>query len=586
MGLFDDIGSAISNVANDVGRTVSNAASDVGRAVEDVARDVANAVTGASGGATIGGVIGTILLGPVGGAIGAVAGNAIAPTPLGEMVEDVVEGVGDAGSNVLAGNDMSDEMAEIIAGIRGLEESNRPKRRGELEIRRGDDDPNARTPLVAGEETPVTVNVASLRGNSNVRRISATLLVADATRVPQPEATVATVDSTANETTDTVAVTIATPRRPRNVRIRLDGGVPFWTHPTPLDEPQYPLPDFADAVNAYLDKAVFAGDGVPLRFLVHSDTPGMVGIRIDPASVDATAIHMQSWTNAVDHTMHLDRTLTIDYATVAEVPLTMVDAPATGRIALLQIMAEVDGTVGAERLVGDVTTGTSSEAATVSVEYAVAQRTTPGVALQCVGISAFLLNDAPARLYAELQSEANGAPAIGAPLARAELTLPAPSPGTGAGSWVYIAFERPGAIDATQSCWMVLRGVEGEARVALERSGAGATFGTGAVMSRGGQRWLPVAPGRAPAAMLRLVHLPGPETTSAPIELEVRRTAANGNGGATTLVRQRVDPRGAQRSVSLPLGDGVERAPLTLVVRSYARGTVRLANVTQEYAIT
>ena len=604
MGLFDDIGSTISNAANDFGRTVSNAAADVGRAVESAARDVgtavegaardvANAVTNPSAGGTIGGVVGTILLGPIGGAIGAAAGNAIAPQPLDEFIKDIGEGIANTSGQVieqipeLVGvDDMSDEMAEIIAGIRGLEESSKPKRRGAIDIGRGNDDPNARTPLVPGEETPVTVNVATLRGNSNVRRISATLLVADATSVPKPEATVATVDSTASEATDTVAVTIATPRRPRNVRIRLEAGTPFWTHPTPLVEPQYALPDFADAVNAYLDAAGLTGEGVPLRFLVHSDTPGLIGIRIDPAAVDATVIHMQSWTNAVDRTIHLDRTLPLDFATTEEIPLNPVDAPGTGRITLLQVSAEVGGTVGAERLLGEVTAGTSGESATVSAEYALAQRTTPGIALQCVGIGAYLMNAAPARIYAELQPEVNGAPGVGAPLARAEVALPAPTAARIGGGWMYIAFERPGAIEAGQSCWMVLRGIEGEARLALERAGNGATFETGAVMSRGAQRWLPVAPGRAPAAMLRLVHMPGPETGSAPLELEVRRAGANGSGGATTLARQRVDPKGTQRPVALSLGAGVERVPLTLVVRSYARGSVRLANVTQEYAIT
>ena len=600
MGLFDDIGSAISNAANDFGRTVSNAANDVGRAVEGAARDVGaavdsaardigNAFTNPSAGGTIGGVVGTILLGPIGGAIGAVAGNAVAPQPLGDLIEDIGEGISNAGEQVieqvpeLVGNDMSDEMAEIIAGIRGLEDSSKPKRRGAIDIRRGNDDPNARTPLVAGEETPVTVNVATLRGNSNVRRISATLLVADATSVPTPEPTVATVDSTASEETDTVSVTVATPRRPRNVRIRLEGGAPFWVHPTPLIEPQYALPDFSDAANAYLDAAGLSGEGVPLRFLVQSDTPGLVGIRIDPAALDATVIHMQSWTNAVDRTIHLDRTLPLDFATIEEVPLNVVEAPATGRITLLQVSAEVSGTVGAERLLGEVSAGSLGEAATVSAEYAVGQRTTPGVALTIVGVGAFLMNAAPARIYVELQPEVAGAPGMGTPLARAEVALTAPSPARAGGGWVYITFERPGIIEAGQSCWIVLRGIEGEARLALERAGSGATFETGAVMSRGAQRWLPVAPGRAPAAMLRLVHMPGPETGSAPLEIEVRRGS---NGGSTTLARQRVDPRGAQRSVALLLGAGIERAPLTLVVRSYARGTVRLANVTQEYAIT
>ena len=594
MGLFDDIGSAIGSafsdagkavegVASDIGKAVEGAASDIGKAVEGAAKDVASAVAGVSGGSAVGAVVGTILLGPIGGAIGAVAGDAIAPTPIAEVVEDVVN----AGEDVLEpAMDMSNELAEVVAGIRGLAEANKPKRREGIVIGQGENDPDARTALVPGEDTAVTVNVATLRGNSNVRHIAATLLVADATRVPAPAPTVATVDSTASEATDTVAVTIATPKRPRSVSIRLDGGTPFWTHPAPLDEPQYLLPDFAAAVNAYLDKAALSGEGVPLRFLIRSDTPGLVGIRIDPAAVDATVIYMQSWTNTLDRTTHLDRALSLDFAAVEEIPLTPVDAPATGRVSLLRVTADVGGTVGAERLLGEVSVGGSTEAATVSAEYAVAQRTTPDAPLQCVGLSAFLLTAAPARIYVELQPEVNGAPAAGPPLARAEAALPAPSPTAKGGAWSYVAFERPGAIEAGQSYWMVLRGIEGETRIALERSGAGATFGTGAVMSRGGQRWRPVAPGRAPAAMLRLVHLPGPETTSAALVLEVRRASSNGASTATTLVRQRVDPRGGASSVALALGAGVERTPLTLVLRSHARGTVSIANVTQEYAIT
>ena len=180
----------------------------------------------------------------------------------------------------------------------------------------------------------------------------------------------------------------------------------------------------------------------------------------------------------------------------------------------------------------------------------------------------------------------NGAPGAGTPLARAELVLPAPAPEVVGAGWRYIPFERPGGMTAEQSYWIVLRGSEGETKLVLERAGAGATFGTGAVMSRGGQRWRPVSPGSAPAAMLRLVHLPGPETTSAALELEVRRGSFNGDAAPTTLVRQRIDPNGGSKSVALTLGAGVERAPLTLVVRSHARGTVNLANVTQEYAIT
>jgi hypothetical protein len=595
-GAAADVGTAAANVASDVGGAVTGVAGDVGAAVEGAASTVVGAVGSGVGtvveavksapGEIIGGVIGTILLGPAGGIIGGALGGAIEEAPAAEFVATVApeaaEEVKDEVKEAVPEIHLAREIEELVKGMRGLADDAKRKRRGSIMIERGSSDPNAKVALIPGQDAPITVAVPALRRNANVHRITATLLVADAESVPPSEPTVATVDSTASEEKDTVSVTVATPLRPRNVVLKLDGGTPFWTHATALTDRAYPLPDFSAAVNDFLDRADLPDDLVSLRFLVRSDTPGLVGIVIDPASVDATLIKLEQWTNAIDRTIHLDRALTVDFAGVEEIPLGVVDAPPTGRVALLGVAVDVSGTVGAERLLGDVPASETTEFATINAEYAVAQATAPGAALQCVGVSALLAADgtAPARVYIELQADEHGTPMTSPPLARAEVALP-PSP-TGVATWVYVPFDRPGALIADKIYWVVVRGIQGSARLALEvASGA---FATGVVMNRGGQHWRAVTP-RAAAAMLRLVYLPGPETASSAVEIQVARAQGPGDNAAP-LVRRRVDARPAVQNVVLSLEPALALTPLKLVVRSHARGTVRLANVSQEYTVT
>jgi hypothetical protein len=590
-----DVGTAAGNVASDVAGAVTDVAGDVGAAVEGAASTVVGAVGSGVGtvveavesapGAVIGGVIGAILLGPAGGIIGGAVGGAIEESPAAEFVPIVAPEAAeevDEVKEVAPEIHLAREIEELVKGMRGLADDAKRKRRGSIMIERGSSDPNAKVALMPGQDTPITVAVPVLRKNANVHRITATLLVADAESVPAAEPTVATVDSTASEEKDTVSVTVATPRRPRNVVVKLDGGTPFWTHAAALTDRAYPLPDFSAAVNDFLDRADLPDDLVSLRFLVHSDTPGLVGIVIDPASVDATLIKLEQWTNAIDRTIHLDRALTVDFAGVEEIPLGVVDAPPTGRVALLGVAVDVSGTVGAERLLGDVPASETAEFATINAEYAVAQATVPGAALQCVGVSALVAADgsAPARVYVELQPNEHGTPPSSPPLARAEIALP-PSP-TGEAAWVYVPFDRPGALVADKSYWVVVRGIQGTARLALEP--ASGAFASGVVMNRGGQHWRAVTP-RAAAAMLRLVYLPGPETASAAVEIQVARAHGPGSNAAP-LVRRRIDARPAAQNVVLSLEPALALTPLKLVVRSHARGTVRLANVSQEYTVT
>ena len=570
MGFFEDVGDFVESAASDVGHAVESAASDVGHAVESAASDVAEAFSNADPEAVVGAVVGTVLLGPIGGVVGA----AVGASPVGDAIADVIEGIP---------AQLADGFAEIVGGKRGLDDAikNRTWTLGDILL--GDNDRRAVTPLKPGEETTIAVTVASLAGNSNVRRIAALLAVAAAAddELPMAEETRARVSSTGSAPA-AMSVQVDPPRRPRSVSIRLDGGAPFWTHPGPLTEGQYTIPDFSTAVNEFLDRGGVVGEGVQLRFLVRSDTAGRVGIVIDPRDVDATRIRLQTWTNELDRTLHADRSLTLDFAGTEEIPLTPVDAAASGRPLLTGVSMDLAGTLGSERVLGEISSVTSSESATVSAEYAVGQRTQPDASLSCTGVTACLHTTGEARLYVELQPDEGGVPAFGPPLAHAEHVVAA-SPG--GPEWTTIAFEKPASIAPGRAYWIVVRGIEGEARLLLERGGS--TFATPAAMSRGGQRWQPVAPGAgAPAVtMMRLVYLPGPETESAALDVQVH--PADGASRFTTpLVRQRVDVVAATKHVDLRFTAPIERAPLTLVVRSHARGTVTLTNVTQEYTVS
>jgi hypothetical protein len=565
---FSDAGKAIDSAVADTGKAFDDAGKAIGGFVSDAAATVEHAVESISPGTSIGAVIGTVLLGPVGGVVGGAIGGAVAETPAAEPIADAATPVDEAHDTT----HFDDEIEKLIAGLRGVPPEEKSKRRDNLVIEGGVNATGASIPLKPGEKTPVTVTVGTLAPNTNVHAITAALLVADATDVPKPETTVAQVDSTASEQADQVAITVATPRRPRNVTIELDGGAPFFSHPGSLTDATYAIPDFSTAVNAYLDRLQSVGEGVPLRFLVKSDTPGLVGITIDESTIRSTRVKMQTWTNEMDSTIHLDRALTVALADEQTIPLGPVQPPPNLRASLVTLSFDLSGTMGPERLLGDVSVEPVSEYATVSADYAVAQATAPGPAIACVGISARLLADGPARIYVELQPDDNGAPATGAPLARADLELKA----TGAGEtgWTYIPFGTPGRILANATVWILLRGVQGSVRLALEA--AGRTFAMPASVSRASQGWQPL--GERLAATLRLVYLPEAENSSAALEVIVA-----GRAGAT-LVRRRVEARASTQNVSLSLNDA-DAVPLTLVVHAHARGTVSLANIVQEYAL-
>jgi hypothetical protein len=594
-----DFGQTVSGAAEGFVETVTGAAQDVAKAGETIIQEVAKvgetvvhelakagetvvqeageaAVALAGVGTGVAGPIAEIIVGARDAAEGAPGGDApveAEPTPAGPAAQSPAD---DALKRLTELFDKEFERQRKLA-------EQRPYRRAEFFVEPGENAAGASIPLKPGEETEVTVTVDTLRPNAKVREITAVLLVADATSVPPPEPTVAEVNRSSEEEPEQVAVKVQTPRRPRNVAIRLAGGNVFWTHATPLTDDEYLITDFSAAVNAYLDAVNVEGVVVPLRFLVRSDTPGRVGIVISPAAIRASLLKTQTWTNDLDGTIHVDRGLTLDYGTVEEVALGPVEVrPADGRATLLSVSFDVSGTVGAERMLGAVSGSPSREFASISTDYAVAQRFTASADLRSVGVTALLLAEQAARVYVELQRDAGGAPEVAPPLAGAELALAATPPGVW--RWSYAAFERPASMTAGGAYWVVLRAVQGTAHVALEPTGL--AFDTGAVVNRGGALWRGVAgPGNGPSAMLRVVF--APDARNELSALEVRLALANGGtGAALPLARRRVEPRGAAQTIALSLPMALAATPLKLVVHSHARGTVTLANVTQEYSVT
>jgi len=420
------------------------------------------------------------------------------------------------------------------------------------------------TPLKAGEETPVNVVLRDLPPNADVKTFAATLQVGEATETPPPQTSSVKITQGAGpETALSVKTDAAT--RPRNVSIRLDQGEPFWNFGDTLAKDSYDLPDFAQQVNAYLDKVKPDADGITLKFLVKSDTAG--GVKISVTSKTLTRMQTQSWPNELDQTIRIDRNLQLEFGQRHELPL---DALQSGG-ALATIRMDVGGTFGAERMLGTVQPHTGHDFATLSNDYALAQGFVLDKAVKAVGVNGAFIPDGDAELYIELQPDANGAPAADAPLAKSNLTLKASA--EGAESWVYAEFAAPADLTAGTPYWIVVKGVHGNVRLGVEVDAE--TYLRHLVVNRSGKLWKPFD--RAVAqyvSRVRVVYLPEPDNQSAAIRV-----------GINESLWQSADPGAAPSNVSFALSgtDAAKVQPAVVVIESQARGALTLANVTQEY---
>lgn len=417
-------------------------------------------------------------------------------------------------------------------------------------------------PLKAGEETPVLVIVPDLPRNANVELITAELQVSDAMSSPPPDkASVKIRQGTGSETALTV-ITDA-PTRPRNVSIRLDQGEPLWNFGGSLVKDSYDVPNFAQQLNAFLDKVKPNADGsVTLNFLVKSDTVGAVKIRI--AEKRLSRLQTQTWPNELDQTLRVDRNLQLEFGQRHELPLDAIQ----GQPALTAIRMDVGGTFGAERMLGPAQEHAGHDFATISSDYAVAQGLVLDKAMKAVGISGAFVADGEAELYVELQPDANGAPAADAPLAKSNLTLRASA--SAATPWVYAAFAAPADLSADTSYWIVVKGVRGNVRLGVDTDEE--SYLRHVVVNRSGKLWKRFDHSATPyVSLVRLVYLPETDNQSAAVRVGVNESLWQG-----------VDPGPTPTSMAFALG-GAGISAAAIVIESQARGALTLANVTQEY---
>jgi hypothetical protein len=442
----------------------------------------------------------------------------------------------------------------------------------------------ATVPVKAGQETAVPVAVPGLPANADVHKLTAKLQVGR--------------DGSAEQTATASVEEVNGPKRTfkigadaqpglRNVQVRLQGGAPIWNHAGAVPADEYQLPDFAQQVNAYLEQAKIKDDTV-LQFLVKSDVDGSVAIKVDPVdpSSDFTLLQTQSWKNDLDSTFRIDRNLTMEFNSIEKLPLDSI----AGNITRSAVSLEAKGQFGPERLLGEVESWDGRENATVSPDYSVAQlielnSDVVKKSVQAAGIVVYIESGAAAEVYVELQQDASGVPASGAPMAKSNVSYKPPDKGAKQ-QWTLASFEQQAALQLSTPYWVVVKAVRGNVRLGLRAQIPAdqkpVVLRPITMINRGGDHWVAMAPDASSdsprstvAALTGVIYRPEPDNQTAAIQLTIETSASE----------QHVEPGSQPKPVVLDL-KGDKRQQATLVVRSHAHGMLTVANLVQEYTVT
>jgi hypothetical protein len=434
--------------------------------------------------------------------------------------------------------------------------------------------------LKPGEETAVAVSLPGVPLNADIKKLNAQIEIRAGS---DSEKSSLKQTSTVQEGNDekTYNVDIEVPALPRNLSLKLDGGEVFWTSSSATVEGIYDLPEFVEQVNSYLDKLPAGSTKVDLVFLVSSDGPGQVKITVDESSLEYSAIQTQAWPNPLDDTVRLDRNLQLDFGNIERVQLDALPAGDRGRFLLDKVSADVGGQFGEERLFTSVATHSGKEFATISNDYSLAQAfeltesiVSTNKPLHAAGIAGLFQVDDKLELYVEIQEDSGGFPSAKPPLAKSNLTLVAGSGGE-VSQWNFATFEQPVDLKLDTAYWIVFKGIQGNARLALGEPSE--DYLGRVVVNRGGQLWKSINRKNptGTSALVRLVYLPEIDNQLAAIEIGIE--------GAAPL--ERLNP-GAAQTISLKAPAGLKTAEPVIIIKSHARGTLTIANVIQEYALS
>jgi hypothetical protein len=432
--------------------------------------------------------------------------------------------------------------------------------------------------LKPGEEVPVVVPVPNLPLNASVRTLRAKIEVRgdDDSEVSQISQTAAVKEDGA--AAKNYEVKIDAPALPRNISVRLDGGEVFWSFADLAVEGEHELPDFVEHVNTYLDKLPVDSKEVFLRFLVKSDGPGEVKVTVE--DIEYSVIQTQSWTNPLDNTIRLDRTFQLDFGSIERVQLDAFSGKDNKTIFLSRIKGDLGGEFGPERLLTKVEAHDGREFATVSSDYSLAQgfkleESVLGArkSIQGVGVAGFFRADSEAEIYIEIQTDANGFPSAGAPLAKADLAL-SPPEDKESKKLTFVNFEAPVELKLDTPYWLVIKGIQGKILVGLQARTE--EYLQQALVNRGGQLWKSFSrtSDPAPSALLRLIYLPEIDNQMAAVEVGIEGTPAS----------QRFDPKPEAQPISFDAPQGSDIEQPVIIIKSHARGTLSIANVIQEYS--
>ncbi len=417
-----------------------------------------------------------------------------------------------------------------------------------------------------GEKTTV------LPANANIKMATATLKVSELPQKSTAGGEKTTVGiAKGEETEETYNLRVEMPNLPRNVEIKLAQGEVFWTNGGTLSQDSYLLSNFAEQLNAYLDRVQPTSDSIPIQFLVKSDTPGKVEIILNENELDYSLLQTQIWDNSLDNSIRVDRNLQLDFATLERIPLQPISAQGNQKFSLDQISLNIGGELGQERLLGSVDVHNGREFATITNDYSLAQSFELEVPIKVTGITAYFKASSEAELYVEIQHNLNGFPSVEPPLTKSHLAI-APVEDPGSKRFTSASFETPVDLEAKKLYWVVIKGIRGQAQLGLQDQKGG--YLRQFLINRGGRLWknLSRQSNSAISALVRLIYLPEIDNQTAAIEIGIEDVQS----------LQQLDPEPEAQTLSIDVKNtGIQQA--VIVIKSHARGSLSIANVIQEY---
>jgi hypothetical protein len=373
---------------------------------------------------------------------------------------------------------------------------------------------------------------------------------------------------------------ITTGTYPTNVKASLNGRLPFWTKPGPLQDAAEPT-GLVEDLNALLSGAQGT---ISVQLAVSSDTPGVLTVDFDAAKdADVDQVATARWGGQASTQVAL---AALEPMVVA-IPFPTEDASGWE---VSEMDLDLTGVFPPWRASPQQTTTSPGKLGLrVDAEFAVARRFELEEAGLVFGVALLLRPPGgDAQLHVELVPEAAGAPGAGKPLVGADLTVPASAAVASLGGsapfpvWQEVKFGSPVSITALTGVWVVVKAKTGS----IEWLGAvePASAATRTLVAGGGGRWdhYPQVDGGAPVAQIRLLRAPFARE-NAPL-LQISWADGEGEGAQAEPAEETVTVsigRPDGKPFVAPVDGG--SALVDMMITAGAAGTLTLKRATAAY---